>query len=65
MLWGLFLLLLIILLIASIPTYPYSRGWGYTPAGVLAAVIVVYLLLVWFGVVALWYPWAPAPVVVD
>jgi len=39
MFWSFLLLLLVILLIASIPSYPYSRGWGYTPAGLLGLLL--------------------------
>ncbi|MCJ7500005.1 DUF3309 domain-containing protein [bacterium] len=37
----------ILLLIGVIPTWPHSRGWGYTPSGIfgLALVILVILLL--------------------
>ena len=60
MFWSFFLLLLVIVLIASVPSYPYSRGWGYTPFGVLAVVLIFYLVLIWFGFVVLWYPWGTA-----
>ena len=63
MFWSFLLLLLVILLIASIPSYPYSRGWGYTPAGLLGLLLVLYLLLIWFSFVAPWYPWGTTPVV--
>lgn len=63
------LLLLIALLIALIPVWPYSREWGYFPGGVIAALVILWFLLIWFGYVAIWYPWtaapAPAPAVVD
>ena len=44
----LILLLLIILLIGVLPTWPYSAGWGYYPSGgigLLAVVLVIVLLL--------------------
>jgi hypothetical protein len=41
----LLVILLIILIIASAPAWPYSRGWGYTPGGVLAVILVILLLL--------------------
>jgi uncharacterized BrkB/YihY/UPF0761 family membrane protein len=62
MIWTLILLLLVVLLVATIPVYPYSRGWGYYPTSVLALILIVYLLLIWFGLVALWYPWPAAEV---
>jgi hypothetical protein len=38
-------ILLIVLLAASAPAYPYSRGWGYRPAGVVTALLVILLIL--------------------
>lgn len=40
------LLILILLVIAVLPTWPYSAGWGYFPSGGLGLVLVVLLLLV-------------------
>ena len=61
--WGtLILLLLVILLIALIPTWPYSRTWGYYPGGIIAALLILWLALIWFGYVAAWYPWRAAVV---
>lgn len=45
----LLIILLILVLIASIPTWPYSRGWGYGPSGILGIVLVVILVLVLMG----------------
>ena len=59
--WGTFLLLLlIVLLIATVPAWPYSRGWGYYPSGLVTAALLVLLLLIVLGYLTLWYPWAPA-----
>lgn len=44
-------ILLIVLLLAALPAWPYSRGWGYYPSGGLGLVLVVVLLLVFTGVV--------------
>ena len=62
MIWTLILILLLVLLIATFPVYPYSRSWGYYPTSALAALLIVYFLLIWFGFVALWYPWTVAEV---
>ena len=40
------LILLILLLIGALPTWPYSSGWGYMPGGGLLILIIVVLLLV-------------------
>ena len=46
------LLLLLVLLIASIPVWPYNAGWGYRPASALAVILLVLLLLWWLGLIA-------------
>ena len=40
------LIVLILLLIAALPTWPYSTGWGYYPSGGLGLVLVIILLVV-------------------
>lgn len=49
MLWTILVILLILMLVGSIPTWPYSRGWGYYPSGLLGIVLVVVLIMVLFG----------------
>jgi hypothetical protein len=39
------LLLLILLLIGSLPAWPYSAGWGYSPSGSLIVLVVVLVVL--------------------
>jgi Protein of unknown function (DUF3309) len=39
------LLILIILLIGALPTWPYSSGWGYYPSGGLGLLLVIVLIL--------------------
>lgn len=43
------LIILILLLIAALPTWPYSGGWGYYPSGVLGIILVIILILVLMG----------------
>lgn len=43
------LIVLILMLIGAIPTWPHSRGWGYAPSGVLGLVVVVILVLLVMG----------------
>jgi hypothetical protein len=45
----LFLLLLFVLILAVITSWPYSRGWGYYPSGGLGLVLLVVLILVLMG----------------
>ena len=43
------LIILILLLLGSVPAWPYSRGWGYYPSGGLGLVIVILLILMLMG----------------
>lgn len=43
------LVLLVLMLIGAIPSWPHSRSWGYAPSGVLGTVLVVALVLVLLG----------------
>lgn len=41
--------ILIVLLIGALPTWPYSQSWGYYPSGLLGTVLVIVLVLVLLG----------------
>ena len=43
------LIVLILALIGSVPAWPYSRDWGYYPAGGLGLVLVIILVLALFN----------------
>jgi hypothetical protein len=43
------LIVLVILLIGSLPSWPYSSGWGYYPSGGLGLVVIILLILVLLG----------------
>jgi hypothetical protein len=43
------LIVLILLLIGAVPSWPHSRGWGYGPSGLLGLVVVVLLVLMLMG----------------
>jgi hypothetical protein len=43
------LVLLVLLLVGAIPSWPHSRSWGYGPSGGLGLVVVVLLVLVLIG----------------
>jgi hypothetical protein len=51
MLRTLLVIVLILILIGSLPTWPYSAGWGYYPSGGLGTVLIILLLLALFGVI--------------
>jgi Protein of unknown function (DUF3309) len=43
------IIILILLLIGAIPSWPYSRGWGYGPSGVLGVVLIILIILLLMG----------------
>jgi Protein of unknown function (DUF3309) len=45
----LLLIILIIILIGALPTWPYSGGWGYYPSGGVGLVVIILLILVLIG----------------
>jgi hypothetical protein len=49
MLGTILLILLILLLLGALPTWPHSRSWGYVPSGALSIVLVVVIILVLAG----------------
>ena len=51
MLGTLLLILLVILLLGALPTWPYSRGWGYYPSGGVGTILLIILILVLLGYV--------------
>ncbi len=49
MLGTILLIILILLLLGAIPSWPYSRGWGYAPSGIVGVVLVVVIVLLLAG----------------
>ncbi|HEX4153772.1 MAG TPA: DUF3309 family protein [Steroidobacteraceae bacterium] len=43
------IIILVLLLIGALPTWPYSGGWGYYPSGGLGLVVVILLVLLVAG----------------
>ena len=43
------LIILVLILIGAVPTWPHSRSWGYGPSGIVGVVLVVLLILVLMG----------------
>ncbi len=43
------LVLLILLLVGALPTWPHSRNWGYYPSGGIGTLIVVLIILILLG----------------
>jgi hypothetical protein len=49
MLSTILLIVLVLLLIGALPSWPYSRSWGYAPSGLLTLVVVVVVILAVLG----------------
>jgi len=45
------LVILILILIGALPTWPHSRSWGYVPSGGLGLVLVIILILLLLRVI--------------
>ena len=39
------LIILVLLVIGAVPAWPYSRGWGYGPSGILGLILIVVLIV--------------------
>lgn len=49
MLGTILLVVLILMLIGTIPTWPHSRNWGYGPSGGLGLVVIIVIVLLLLG----------------
>ena len=49
MLGTILLIVLVLILIGSLPAWPYSASWGYYPSGGLGLVLVIVLVMVLMG----------------
>ncbi len=43
------LIILVLLLVGALPTWPYSSGWGYYPSGGLGLVLLIIIILLVMG----------------
>jgi hypothetical protein len=43
------IIILILILIGALPTWPYSRSWGYYPSGGLGLILLILLILLLLG----------------
>ena len=43
------LIILILLILGSVPLWPYSTGWGYGPSGGLGLILLIVLILILLG----------------
>jgi Protein of unknown function (DUF3309) len=49
MLGTVLIIILILLLVGALPTWPHSAGWGYGPSGGLGLVLIIILILLLLG----------------
>lgn len=45
------IILLVLALVGALPTYPYSRAWGYYPVGGFGLIILILLALYFLGII--------------
>jgi len=43
------IIILILILLGAVPSWPYSRGWGYGPSGIVGVILIILLILVLMG----------------
>jgi hypothetical protein len=43
------LIVLLVIVIGALPSWPYSRGWGYYPSGGLGLILIILLILLLMG----------------
>jgi hypothetical protein len=43
------LIVLVLILIGALPTWPYSQGWGYYPSSALGLIVIVLVVLLLMG----------------
>ena len=46
---SLLMIILILLLLGVVPAWPYSRGWGYGPSGILGVILLVVIVMALMG----------------
>lgn len=49
MLGTILIIVLILILLGALPTWPHSRGWGYYPSGGLGLILIIIIVLVLLG----------------
>ncbi|HEX3664805.1 MAG TPA: DUF3309 family protein [Rhizomicrobium sp.] len=49
MLGTILIIILILLLLGALPSWPYSSGWGYYPSGGLGLILIIIVILVLLG----------------
>jgi len=47
--WTVLIIILILIVIGGLPSWPYARNWGYGPSGVIGLILVILLVLYLLG----------------
>jgi hypothetical protein len=45
----LLIIILVLILIGALPTWPHSRSWGYGPGGIIGVILIILLILMLMG----------------
>ena len=56
------LIVLVLILLGSVPSYPYSRNWGYGPSGLVGLLLIVLLIMLFMNVIP--WGWTPGTTVI-
>ena len=51
MLGTILLVVLVLMLLGALPTWPHSRSWGYAPSGVMGLLVVILLIMLLTGTI--------------
>ncbi|MDN5925934.1 MAG: DUF3309 domain-containing protein [Hyphomicrobiales bacterium] len=43
------IIILVLILLGAVPSWPYSRSWGYGPSGIVGIILVILIILVLLG----------------
>lgn len=43
------LILLILIVIGALPTWPHSRSWGYAPSGIVGLIVIILIVMLLTG----------------
>ena len=49
------LILLVLLLVGGLPSWPHSRNWGYRPSGLLGLLLVILVVMMLMDVIGFWF----------
>jgi hypothetical protein len=50
------LIILVVLLLGAVPAWPYSRGWGYFPSGLITLLLIILIIMILSGGIVFIHP---------